>query len=360
MPYPSSRQEPQDFLVHRSLYGMGDDFKKPTFPDWGVTISEGSTGSVTSLQQTGITDEGYEVGGGIVKLTTGTDADDFTYMFHNEPIFRWNTYAPILVEFSIKYSEAITDDLNIIIGLTERDDGWSGAGSEEPLKTAGGGPNFDGPDTDHHFLVVEKRSGERWWRSFNQNGTSTDAGENKLAESTVGVPEYNASLSESTITLGSALSSDQFRDYGEEVTFQTSSNRYAVKRRLYDADTEMPTRTKVVIVGDASAEASADSIDLYNLAPSPEWQLVELSYGRGPAGGRENASASFITELFQSSATKRRKRSIHSEAWTGGNANASTRVNMRAMIGIKKKTAGAAESMLIDYLTITQGRARHV
>ena len=367
MSYPPYRLEPSDTPEHRSTYGIDDDFKKSSYADWDITqvIGTGSIATLASGDVLGLA--GYEAGGGIVQLTTGTVADDYAYMFHDEPIFWWNTYAPLRIAFWIKYSEAATDDVGIIVGVTERVAADVTGARQEPLKDAGNNLDYNdnGPDSNHHAFVVHKQSAQRYWRVFQQNDTdvvNNTHGRLDL-DGTVGVPTYDAGPNESTITLDgpNTLTNDEFRDFGEEVKFTTSTTTYPIARRDYDVN-GFPNLDKLIVTGDASGETSADNIDLYNVTDGTEWQYVEAHIGRKQTGGRTNASADFIVELFQGSAGKRMKRSCHDSSWTKGNAGqgAGIRKLMRGLIGIKKKTAGTAEKVLIDSLTITQGRARHV
>jgi hypothetical protein len=362
MPYPPYRLEPDDTQEFRSSYKIEDDFKGPTYPDWDITQVSG-TGSIATLVSTDATTglAGYEAGGGIVQLTTGTAANDYAYMFHNEPIFWWNVYAPMQISFWIKYTEALTDDVAIIVGVTERVAADVLGAREEPLKDGGSlDYNHDGPDTAHHAFVVHKRADQKYWRVFQQNDSNfVNNNHGRLDLVVSGVPTYAAGPNESTITLTANITNDQFRDYGEEVKFITGSTLYQIKRRTYDAN-DFPVLNTLIVTGDASGETTGDNIDLYNKTESTEWQYVEAHIGRQEVGGRTNATANFTVELFQSSHGLRRKRSCHDASWTGGNANASSRKMMRALIGIKKLTAGTAEKVLIDGVRITQGRSRHV
>ena len=323
----------------------------------------------------------YETGGGIIELRAGGSSNSFIYIFHEMCGFRWSNYAPIRIAFWYRYTEAATNNANIIVGITERDDDFLTT-TGEPLKDGGLGPNWDEDATglitgsnSHHMAVAEKRSGERHWRYFLQNSNEINPGVDQdlstfNAASTTGSPIWDAAQQEGIVFLSGNSNFDKMAQSPEEVRFQTSGNFYPAKgfNRFVDytqqppKESQAPTaKNQIRLLADASAEAPNQSIDYYNLAEAPEWKYCELSIGRDINAStppiRTTDSTQHLILFVHHGHNRQYFTSAESEGFQA-NLYPNDRRNMRAFIGLKS-TDSSSEILQIDCISVAQGRPRH-
>ena len=125
---------PDDLLLGRRTFGIFDDF------DYLEEQESGSTGRWNTIE----TGSGAAIStaagvGGAATVQTGSADNDDAYLYSNE-IFLLADGKPLVAEMRMKYTEANTDDANVVFGVMDA------ITADTTLLVDGGGPDntYDG------------------------------------------------------------------------------------------------------------------------------------------------------------------------------------------------------------------------
>ncbi|MCR9119497.1 MAG: hypothetical protein NXI22_21400 [bacterium] len=132
---------PDEALIGRRAYGFFDDFDHLVSGDrW--TDTSGDTGASVSVAD-GV--------GGAAALVTGGDDNNEVYLHSTTELFKFADNKPLIVEALLQYSEANTDDANVMFGLMDN----VGANA---LQDDGAGPK-----TSYSGALFFKADGDTLW-----------------------------------------------------------------------------------------------------------------------------------------------------------------------------------------------------
>jgi len=143
---------PNAVHVGRLYHGFFDDFNEYVSADrWTLVASDSGTATL-----------GDTVGGVITLAPSdGTVADnDEAYLKTTKEIFKIAADAPIIVEVLLNFTEANTDDANVLFGLMDA------VAANSLLDDAGG------PEADYSGAVFFKVDGGTTWSAENSNSTT--------------------------------------------------------------------------------------------------------------------------------------------------------------------------------------------
>ena len=160
-----------ELLRLRHQFTIQDDFLRDVdSADWVTTLSDSGTASVG------------DAAGGIIALVAsdGTVADnDEAYIESANEVFKFAADKPLLFEARVQFTEANTDDANILVGLLDA----VGANSLQD--------NGAGPPASYSGAVFVKTDGGTVWQTETSNSTTqttnelTAANVNNLAKRAV-------------------------------------------------------------------------------------------------------------------------------------------------------------------------------
>jgi hypothetical protein len=158
-------------LLRPNQFTIQDDFTRDVdSADWVTTLTDSGTASVG------------DAAGGIIALVAsdGTVADnDEAYIESANEVFRFAADKPLLFEARVQFTEANTDDANILVGLLDA----VGANSLQD--------NGAGPPSSYSGAVFVKTDGGTVWQTETSNSTTqttnelTAANVNNLAKRAV-------------------------------------------------------------------------------------------------------------------------------------------------------------------------------
>lgn len=177
---PSAMNLPDAALKMPQTHGVNDDFTEFVTGDkWSVTAS--NSGGVTMQDAVG--------GQVLIDTSDSTAADnDETYLHTTNELFKLASNKPLEFKARIKYSEANTDDANVIVGVMD-------AVAADSIQDNGAGPDgtFDG-------AVIYKVDGGTVWRFMTSNATTqtdsistTTAGGSSFQELEIRIRHQDAS-----------------------------------------------------------------------------------------------------------------------------------------------------------------------
>jgi hypothetical protein len=160
-----------ELLRLRNQFTIQDDFLRDVdSADWVTTLTDSGTASVGDAAH------------GIIALVAsdGTVADnDEAYIESANEVFRFTADKPLLFEARVQFTEANTDDANILVGLLDA----VGANSLQD--------NGAGPPSSYSGAVFVKTDGGTVWQTETSNSTTqttnelTAANVNNLAKRAV-------------------------------------------------------------------------------------------------------------------------------------------------------------------------------
>lgn len=177
---PSALNVPDSALKIRQTHGFDDDFDHFVTADrWTVTATNGGGATVSDA-----------VGGRITLDTSDSTAadNDETYLHTTTELFLLAANKPLTFTARIQYSEAATDDANVLAGVMD-------AVAADSIQDNGAGPDgtFDG-------AVIYKVDGGTVWRFMTSNATTqtdsistTTAGGSSFQELTIQIRHQDAS-----------------------------------------------------------------------------------------------------------------------------------------------------------------------
>jgi hypothetical protein len=158
-------------LLTRNQFSIADDFTRDVdSADWATTLTDSGTASVG------------DAAGGILAIvpSDGTVADnDEAYVESANEVFRFTADKPALFEARVQFTEANTDDANILVGLMD-------AVGANALVDDGAGPK-----SSYSGAVFFKVDGGTVWQTETSNSTTqtttelTAANVNNLAKRAV-------------------------------------------------------------------------------------------------------------------------------------------------------------------------------
>jgi hypothetical protein len=158
-------------LLTRNQFSIADDFTRDVdSADWVTTLTDSGTASVG------------DAAGGILAIVAsdGTVADnDEAYVEYANEVFKFAADKPALFEARVQFTEANTDDANVLVGLMDA----VGANSLQD--------NGAGPPASYSGAVFFKIDGGTVWQTETSNSTTqttnelTAANVNNLAKRAV-------------------------------------------------------------------------------------------------------------------------------------------------------------------------------
>ena len=158
-------------LLTRNQFSIADDFTRDVdSADWATTLTDSGTASVG------------DAAGGILAIvpSDGTVADnDEAYVESANEVFRFTADKPALFEARVQFTEANTDDANVLVGLMD-------AVGANALVDDGAGPK-----SSYSGAVFFKVDGGTVWQAETSNSTTqtttelTAANVNNLAKRAV-------------------------------------------------------------------------------------------------------------------------------------------------------------------------------
>lgn len=138
-------------LVRRRQFDLFDDFL--SFTDTQLwTKTDGDAGASVAIDADGV--------GGIVDLTTGATDNNEAYLATTNELFKFADDKPLTFETRIKFTEANTDDANVMVGLMDA------VGANSILNNGGG------PKASFSGAVIYKVDGETAWKFQTSIGTT--------------------------------------------------------------------------------------------------------------------------------------------------------------------------------------------
>lgn len=152
-------QMPESALRRKLVHGFFEDFDHLVSADRWTSV-DGDSGASATVGDTR---------GGVLDLVTGATDNNEAYVHTTAELFKFVDNKPIVWGARLKYSEANTDDANVIVGMVE------GAGADTLVDDGGG------PPADYDGFVLFKEDGETDWMAEVSAGTTQ---KNKRTNST--------------------------------------------------------------------------------------------------------------------------------------------------------------------------------
>lgn len=227
----------RDELEHRRTFGFFDDFEWLISPHrWTALAADVGASAAVG-----------DAAGGILALTTGAIDNNEAYVRTTNEVFKFAADKPLVLEARLQFTEANTDDANVIAGVMDA------VGADSILD------NGAGPKASYSGAVIYKLDGETVWRAQTSIATTkTTTASNKTAGGSsyqvlaIGFRPVSATLAEVVFF----VDGEQLRD----------ANGAPFKHQFtYTSATEMQAFAGVKAGGAASEVANIDYLGAYQL-----------------------------------------------------------------------------------------------